>query len=429
MPLLEPRSRNFPRMTAIRQALYSAPLTDDEVVARIRGEFAALALQQRIKQGTSVAIAVGSRGIDRIALTIRTLVEQVKALGGEPFVFPAMGSHGGATAPGQKRVLETLGVTEAFVGCPVQATMEVVTIGCTPHGLPVYLDRFASQADAIVVVNRVKPHTNFRGPLESGLMKLLAIGAGKHVQASTIHRLGVPGLRDHMPEVARVVLEKAPIVAGFALLEDGCHALTRIAGIRPADLEATEIRLLDEARAWQPHLPVGRLDLLLVDRIGKELSGTGMDPNVIGRCRLLDFNAFPEPLIKVITVHDLSDDTRGNAIGIGMADLTTRRAADKFNAKSTYTNTIIGLSPAMGALPITLDSDREVVRTALDYLCGVEPPEEARVIRISDTLHLDSMEVSESVAAELRGREDITFCGPPREMAFDEAGALAPLRT
>ncbi len=429
MALLEPRGRVFPRMIPVHQALYSAPLADHEVVAQIRQEFAALGLRERIKPGTSVAVAVGSRGIDRIALTIKTLVEQIRALGGEPFVFPAMGSHGGATAAGQTRVLETWGVTEARVGCRVRATLDVATIGRTPHGLSVYLDRFASQADAIVVVNRVKPHTNFRGPLESGLMKIIAIGAGKHVQASTIHRLGVPGLRDHMPEVARVVLEKAPVVAAFALLEDACHALTRIVGVGPAELEAAEIKLLAEARAWQPRLPLGRIDLLVVDRIGKELSGTGMDPNVIGRCRLLDFNAFPEPLIKVITVHDLSEDTRGNAIGIGMADLTTRRAADKFNAKSTYTNTIIGLSPAMGALPITLDGDREVVRTALDYLCGVEPPEEARVIRISDTLHLDSMEVSESVAAELRGRDDITFCGPPREMAFDEAGALAPLRT
>ena len=162
-----------------------------------------MGLCQQIKPGMSVAIAVGSRGIDRIALTVRTLVEQIKALGAEPFVFPAMGSHGGATAAGQARVLETLGVTESLVGCPVRATMEVVTLGRTPGGLPVYLDRFAAGADAIVVVNRVKPHTNFRGPVESGLMKMIAIGAGKHVQASTIHRLGVQGLRDQMPEVAR----------------------------------------------------------------------------------------------------------------------------------------------------------------------------------------------------------------------------------
>jgi hypothetical protein len=297
--------------------------------------------------------------------------------------------------------------------------MEVATIGRTPRGLPVYLDRFAAEADAIVLVNRVKPHTNFRGQVESGLMKLMAIGAGKHVQASTIHRLGVAGLRDHMPEVARVVLEKAPIVAGFAL--------TRITGIRPDALEATEMKLLDEARKWQPRLPVSQLDLLIVDRIGKELSGTGMDPNVIGRCRLLDFSAFPDPVIKVITVHDLSEETHGNATGIGMADLTTRRAADKFDPCSTYTNTIIGLSPAMGALPIVLESDREVIRTALDYLCGAEPPEQARVIRIRDTLQLDSMEVSQPVADELRGRDGITLCGPAQEMTFDESGTLAPL--
>jgi hypothetical protein len=421
------RSDVFPRMAAIRQELYSAPLGAAGAVEATRGELAALALGERIRPGMSVAVGCGSRGIDQYAAVVKTIVEGLIALGAHPFVFPAMGSHGGATPEGQRQVLETLGLGEASLGCPIRATMDVVTLGSTPHGLPVYLDQFAAAADAIIIVNRVKPHTNFHGPLESGLMKMLAIGAGKQRQAAAIHRCGVSGLRDFMPEVARVVLQKAPVVAGFALLEDARHQLSRVVGVRAEEIEQTEMRLLDEVRGYQPKLPVGRLDLLVVDRIGKELSGTGMDPNVIGRCRLVDFVAFPEPVIKIITVHDLTDATRGNAIGIGMADITTRRAADKFDPQRTYANVLTGFSPAMGAMPIVAETDREAIRLALDYVIGPIEPLKARVLRIRDTLNLASMEASEPVLEEIGGRASIRICGQPRPMAFDEAGALAPL--
>jgi hypothetical protein len=419
----------FPQMAVIRQELYSAPLGPQGAVEAVRRELAALGLAARIQPGMSVALGCGSRGIDHYALVIKTVVEHLTGLGARPFVFPAMGSHGGATPEGQRRVLHTLGIGEATVGCPVMATMDVVTLGSTPHGLPVYLDRCAAAADAIMIVNRVKPHTNFHGPLESGLMKMLAIGAGKQRQASAIHRWGVPGLRDHMPEVARVVLEKAPIVAGIALLEDARHQLSRVVGVPAANFEQTERQLLDEVRAYQPRLPVSQLDLLVVDRIGKELSGTGMDPNVIGRCRLVDFVAFPEPVIKVISVHGLTEETHGNAIGIGMADLTTRRAADCIDPQSTYANVLTGFSPAMGAIPVVAETDREAIRLALDYLVGPVEPERARVIRIRDTLHLEQMEVSQPVLEDLGGQPSIQSCGPLRPMAFDAHGALAPLGT
>ncbi|MGA2068301.1 MAG: lactate racemase domain-containing protein [Thermoguttaceae bacterium] len=417
----------LPRMAAVRQELYSAPLGPQNVVEAVRRELAALGLGQRLRPGMSVAVGCGSRGIDQYALVVKTVVEHLASLGTRPFVFPAMGSHGGATPEGQRRVLQTQGIEESSLGCPVEATMEVVTLGSTPHGLPVYLDRFAAAADAILIVNRVKPHTNFHGPVESGLMKMLAIGAGKQRQASAIHRWGVPGLRDHMPEVARVVLQKAPVVAGVALLEDARHQLSRVLGVPAADFERTEMRLLEEVRGYQPRLPVGEIDLLVVDRIGKELSGTGMDPNVIGRCRLVDFVAFPEPEIKIITVHDLTDKTHGNAIGIGMADLTTRRVADKFDPQSTYANVLTGFSPAMGAMPIVAQTDREAIRLALDYLIGPVEPERARVVRIRDTLNLEHLEASEAVLAEIRDRPSIRISGQPRPMAFDADGTLAPL--
>ncbi|NIM70107.1 MAG: DUF362 domain-containing protein, partial [Xanthomonadales bacterium] len=336
--LLQPRSNLLPTMYACHQQLYTAPLGDAGTVQAVRDQFAAQGWAAKVAGGKSVAITCGSRGIDRIDLVIRTLVELVQQAGGDPFVFPAMGSHGGTTGPGQTAVLATLGVTEASIGCPIRSSLQTVTLGHTDAGLPVYLDQHASRADAILVVNRVKPHTSFVAPVESGLMKMLAIGMGKADQATAIHAYNLAGLRDHMPAVARVVLEKAPVIGGLAILEDAVHQICRVEGLAPDQLEEGEQRLLAECRPWQAALPVDQLDLLIVDEIGKEISGTGMDSKVVGRCRLLDFHAFPTPVIHVIAVLGLTEATHGNAVGIGMADITTRRVADAFDPLSTYRN-------------------------------------------------------------------------------------------
>lgn len=425
--ILPPCSDELPWMAAIGQELYSAPLGPRRTIEAARQALAAMGLAEQLKPGMTVAVGCGSRGIDQYAPIVKTVVEGLKGLDARPFVFPAMGSHGGATPLGQREVLETLGLTEQYLGCPIRATMDVVTLGTTSGGVPVYLDRFAAEADALLVVNRIKPHTNFRGPWESGLMKMLSIGAGKQRQAAAIHRLGVPGLRDAMPEVARTILQKVPIVAGLAILEDARHEVTRLVGIPGRQIEQVERQLLDEVRAWQPKLPVRELDLLVIDRIGKDLSGTGMDPNVVGRCRMIDFAAFPEPVIRIVTVHDLSEQTHGNAIGIGMADLTTRRVADKFDPTSTYANVLTASSPARAAMPIVVETDREAIRLALDYMIGPVAPRAARVIRIRDTLNLATMEVSEPVLEAIRGRETIRVLRPPQPMAFDAAGRLAPM--
>ncbi|HEX2910081.1 MAG TPA: lactate racemase domain-containing protein [Chloroflexia bacterium] len=414
----------FPRMVRLSQELYNAPLGDEGVVATVEREFARLDLAGKIGPGKKVALGAGSRGVASINLIIKTLVEQVKKLGGEPFVFPAMGSHGGGTAEGQRGMLEALGVTEEYIGCPIRATMEVVELGNSPSGLPVYLDKYASEADAIIITNRVKAHTNFRGHVESGLMKMLAIGAGKHTQAIAIHAHGVQGLRDYMPEVAREILKKAPIVAGFAVIEDAYHNASKIVGVAPQDFERTEERLLEEAKRVMPSLPVKELDLLIVEKMGKNISGTGMDTNVIGRCRLIDFNAFPEPVIKCIITLDLTEETHGNATGVGLADLVTRRLADKIDYQATYTNCITGQGPAQAALPIVMDTDQDAVRIALDYLVGPVPLDQLRAIRIKDTLSLAEIEVSEALMRELQGRDGFSFGGELKEMAFAEDGTL-----
>ena len=421
--LMKEQSDKFPRMVKLTQQLYSAPLGDAGVVAAVEREFAKLNLSEKIGPGKTVALGAGSRGVASINLIIKTLVAQVKALGADPFVFPAMGSHGGATGPGQKDVLETLGITEEYVGCPIKSSLEVVELGLSPSGLPVYLDKNASQADAIIITNRVKAHTNFRGHVESGLMKMLAIGTGKHAQAMAIHKYGTRGLRDYMPEVARTIIQRAPVVAGFAVLEDGYHQASRVVGIPAAEIERTEERLLEEAKRVTPKLPVNELDLLIVEKIGKNISGAGMDTNVIGRVRLTDYDKFPEPVIKAIIALDLTDETHGNATGMGLADLITRRFADKIDFRSTYINCITGQGPAQAAMPVPLDTDREAIRVALDYLVGAAAPEDARVIRIKDTLSMGEIEVSEALMRELQGRDGFSF-GELKEMQFDPAGTL-----
>lgn len=424
---MPPRSDELPRMVRVRQDLYSAPLAEKDVVVAAKKAVADLLVAQKLTPGASVAVGAGSRGIDNYALIVRTVVEELIAAGMQPFVFPAMGSHGGATAEGQRQVLQSLGINEQSLGCPIRATMEVVTLGETASGQPVYLDQFASEADGIVVVNRIKQHTNFRAPVESGLMKMLAIGAGKDRQASAIHRHGVPGLVNHMPQVARVVLEKSPVLGGIGILEDGHHRTARVVGVPAETMEPTEIALLDETRHWQPKLPVKELDLLIVDRIGKNISGTGMDPNVIGRCRLPDFPAFPEPVIRAITIHDITDESHGNGVGVGLADVVTPAVADKFNAKMTYINSLTAGSPAKAAMPPVAETDYDAVRTAIDYLLPLKPMSQQRVIRIRDTLNLEQMLVSQAVAAELADSSKVTIDGEFRDLAFDTDGKLASI--
>ncbi len=421
--LMKEQSDKFPRMVKLTQQLYSAPLGDAGIVAAVESEFQKLALSGKIGPGKTVALGAGSRGVASINLIIKTLVAQVKALGAEAFVFPAMGSHGGGTDEGQKEVLGTLGITEEYIGCPIKSSLAVVELGQSASGIPVYLDKNASQADAIIITNRVKAHTNFRGHVESGLFKMLAIGTGKHTQAMAIHKYGTKGLRDYMPEVARTIIQRAPVVAGFAVLEDGYHQASRIVGILAAEIEPIEERLLEESKRVMPKLPVKDLDLLIIEKIGKNISGSGMDTNVVGRVRLVDYDKFPEPEIKIVIALDLTEETHGNATGMGLADLITRRLADKIDYRSTYINCLTGQGPLQASMPIPLDSDREAIRIALDYLVGPVAPEEARVIRIRDTLSMAEIEVSEALQRELQGRDGFSFA-ELKNMQFDSAGTL-----
>jgi hypothetical protein len=379
-----------------------------------------------IRRGETVAVGAGSRGIANIARIVRATVDWLRERGTRPFVFPAMGSHGGATAEGQRAILEHYGITEATMGCEVRATMEVVQVGET-LGLPVWLDRAASEADWIGLVNRVKPHTDFKGSIESGLFKMMTIGLGKYQGATQYHRANVNhGYETVITAVGREMLARARIGFGLGIVENGYDETACVEAFSAADLEAGERRLLKDARAWMARLPFPAMDVLIVEEIGKNISGSGMDTNVIGRPSN-PHEPFPaDPKILWIVALDLTEESGGNATGIGNADFTTRRLAEKIDWKPTAINTLTACAPNGAKLPLVFESDREAVENALGCI-GLTPPERARVVRIQSTLVLGEIECSEALLPEIATRSDLRVIGAGRPLGFDAAGRIVPL--
>jgi hypothetical protein len=409
-------------MVRVRQSFPRPRVAD--IAAAVRQALSAAS--PPIKRGDRVAVGAGSRGIANIATIVRATVDHLKTLGAQPFVFPAMGSHGGATAEGQLSVLAHYGITEAGMGCPLRATMDVVQVG-EALGLPVWLDRLAAEADWIGLVNRVKPHTDFKGTIESGLFKMLTIGLGKQKGAAQCHRANVQhGYETVITAVGREMLAKARIAFGLGVVENGYDETAKIQAFTPADLETGERALLKDARDWMMRLPFSPIDVLIVEEMGKNISGSGMDTNVIGR-PTNPFEQFPaEPKILWIVVLDLTGESYGNATGIGNADFTTRRLVDKIDMKATLINCLTACAPGGAKIPATFDTDREAIEAALDAI-GLTPPERARVIRIKNTLVLGEVEVSAAFLPEIEKREDLTVVGDARQFGFDAAGTLLPL--
>lgn len=412
----------LPKMYRIRQKI-DPPVVAD-VVAAVRAEIRALNLQGRLKPGGRVAVTGGSRGVANIAAIMRTTCDCLKELGAKPFIVPAMGSHGGATAEGQLKVLARYEVTPENMGVPILASMDTVEIGRMPWGFPVHVDRYASEADHIVLVNRVKPHTNFRAHVESGLMKMLVIGLGKHQGALLAHRASVDvGLPRAIPEVARFSLGKLPILFGLATVENQRHQTAAVKAMLPEELEQTEAKLLEQAWTLLGRVPFEFLHLLIVDEMGKEISGTGMDPNVLGRIYFAPNEEPKSPRYIRILVRDLTERTAGNAVGMGFADFTTRRLANKVNYQYTYTNALTGLSPMRSKLPIVFETDREALEGALKTIGLTEPPD-AKVARIKNTLELEYLYASEALLPEIRERQDLEVLSGPLEFGFSPQGDL-----
>ena len=412
----------LPRMVKVRQSFTGPRLTD--IPGAVRAALAGAPLP--IRRGDTVAVGAGSRGIANIATIVRATVDHLKNIGAHPFVFPAMGSHGGATAEGQLDVLAHYGITEPTMGCELRASMEVVQIG-QALDLPVWVDRVASEADWIGLVNRVKPHTDFKGSIESGLFKMMTIGLGKLKGATQYHRANVThGYETVITAVGREVLAKARIGFGLGIVENGYDETAKVEAFPAADLEAGERRLLKEAREWMARLPFSPIDVLVVEEMGKNISGAGMDTNVIGRPSN-PHEPFPnDPRILWIVALDLTDDSSGNATGIGNADFATRRLVDKIDMKPTLINCITACTPNGAKIPATFDSDREAVETALSCI-GLTAPEQARVIRIKNTLVLGEIECSEAFLPDIAKRPDLEVVGEARPLGFDAGGRIAPL--
>ncbi len=369
----------------------------------------------------SVAIGVGSRGVGRVGEVVAALVEVLKEAGAQPFVVPAMGSHGASTAEGQARVLAHLGVSEEATGCPVRATMETVLLGETPAGVEVYMDRNAYEADSVVVVNRIKPHTAFRGTVESGPTKMLAIGLGKQRGAHSIHAAGWKDIHRTIPEAARVAVETGKVAFGLATLENADEEPCKVVAIPAQDLEESEAPLLEEAKHNLARLPFDEIDLLIVDEIGKNISGDGADPNVTGRYPTP--YATGGPSVERMVFLDLTEETGGNANGMGAADVVTERLAAQVDRPPTYLNALTSTTPFPVKLPMVMPTDRMAIAAALLMCAGVSPPD-ARLVRIQNTLKLRRMWVSEALLRETEGDERLKVLEDPRPIRFDADGSV-----
>jgi hypothetical protein len=398
---------NRPPIARVRQ-LFRQPRVDD-VPGAVAEAIRSSRIAGRVKTGGSVALTVGSRGIAGIDRIARAAVDALKALGLQPFVVAAMGSHGGGTAEGQRAMLAEFGVTEAAIGCPIRSEMDTAILGTNAFGLPIHFDRNALVADGIVLLNRIKPHTSFTGRYESGLLKMLTIGLGKREGAAQVHKLGLPGLKKMLPEVGAILLEKTPVALGIAFLENADEQTARVVGVEPEDLLDVEPRLLDEARTLMGTLPFDQIDVLLIGELGKNYSGTGLDPNVIGRQRVETMPDLPRPVVTRLAVLDLSPETKGNANGIGLADLTTDRFVAGIDPIPTRVNSITSNFLTRARVPLSLPTDRDVIDACLDTCWKIEPAANARMVLIPNTLELAHLWVSPALADEVEANPGLRF--------------------
>lgn len=411
--------RPLPRWALLRQRMDVAEVgAVAAAVAEALRPVAAL-----VPSGSRVCVAVGSRGIDRIDEVVRAAVAWLRDAGADVFVVPAMGSHGGATAAGQIGVLASLGITPESVGCEIRSGMETVELGEVRPGVPAFIDRNAFEgADVIVPINRVKPHTDFSGEIESGLMKMIAIGLAKQRGADTLHRQGFATFRELIPEAAEFITARAKIPFGLALVENGYARLSLVEAVPAAEMRRRERELLALARERMPRLPFSAIDVLILDCIGKDVSGLGMDSNVVGR-----YYAGPTgegPSIQRIVVRDLTDATEGNAVGIGLADVVLERAVRKMDAAKTYMNSITAKTPEGARVALTMPDDRTALAIALACCIGIES-RDARIVRVPNTKHLDLLWVGEpAIAAALEtGRCDLVR--GPAPIRFDRQGMFS----
>jgi hypothetical protein len=411
----------MPRIIPVRQKFSAREIPD--VASEVKRLFASEEKIKQIKKGARIAVAAGSRGIHSIDKITHAVVQELRLRGAQPFIVPAMGSHGGATADGQMKVLAGYGITESTMGVPVVSSMEVEQIGQLPNGTPVFLDREALKSDGIVLVNRINPHTGFKADYESGLIKMLAIGLAKHKGATFFHSCGFDRFGELLPQLGREAISHAPILFGLAILENAYDRTTRLEIVWKDDLVAREKELLVEAKSLMPKIMVDNLDVLIVHEIGKEISGGGMDPNITGRSSSPHFHKPDALKVQRIVVLNLTPASKGNATGIGVADFTTKKLVDSINLDYTYINAITSGATASARIPMYMPSDREAIQLALKTCARVTHPH-SRMLWIKNTLSLENIYASEPLMPDIQRNPELELMGDPRAIKFDEKGDL-----
>jgi hypothetical protein len=408
----------------VRQRFDLTPAVD--VAAEIEREFNNIKAELEFPHGQSVAVGVGSRGIANLAGIARQVVKKLKDAGAKPFVTPAMGSHGGATAEGQIEVLKTKGITEDTVGAPIKATMEVISLG-EIDGIPLFIDRLSYEADGIVLINRIKPHTEFSGPTESGLIKMLGIGLGNHTGAEHYHRAAITrGFYEIISTAGRALLNRVNVLFGVAVVENQEHQTAILRLLRADEIESVERMLLEKAREYLPKIPVAEIDLLIIDEMGKDISGAGIDPKIIGRAICSWADTEPWPRISRIFVRDLTAATEGHASGLGMVDFTTARLVKKINLQATAINALASSCPEEAKIPMNFETDREAIAAAL---MTIRPYtlKDLRIVHIKNSLELTSLMVSEGCLPDLAENKNVDISSEVLSMEFDRKGDLISL--
>ncbi|MFZ7119545.1 MAG: lactate racemase domain-containing protein [Eubacteriaceae bacterium] len=408
----------FPKLIRIQQKVYDKKIEDTE--SYFRAKFVSLNLENKIKKGETVAITAGSRGIADIVTIIKTLVLELKKIKAKPFIIPSMGSHGGATSKGQEKLLSKYGITESSINAPIYSSMDTIRIGDTKNGIPVYFNKIAYIANHIIVVNRIKAHTEFFGEIESGLTKMLVIGLGKHKGATTAHSYAVKfGYEKTLLEIGDLILQKAPVSLGVGLIENGHRQLSQIEFVTPKDFINKEKYLLSIAKKNTAKIPFNNIDILIVDEAGKDISGTGMDTKVIGRIRNIYEKELTSPKITRIILRDITDKTEGNAIGIGLADFITKSLFDKIDLESTFINTVTAITPEKGMIPLVCNSDKEAIESAIST-SGPLDSKKIKIVRIKNTSVLDEMYISEGLIKDAMELDNINIIGKAKKINFDE---------
>ena len=413
--------QKLPKMFRVKQKFPRQRIAVEEIPGIIEHLLSAEKFASKVKPGMRIAITAGSRGVANVALTTKCIADFVKSRGASPFIVPSMGSHGGATAEGQREILEGYGITEEYVGCPIISSMEVKNIGLAEDGREVFIDKHAAEADGIIIGCRIKPHTAFRGPYESGIMKMMAIGLGKQYGAQVCHEAGFKNMAKNVPMFGKAIIQNAPILFAVPTIENAYDETSKITAVNADEIAEKEPELLKEAFANMPRILVDSCDVLVVDQIGKNFSGDGMDPNITGTfCTPYATGGIDAQRVCVL---DLSPETHGNGIGLGYSSATTKRVFDKLDLAAMYPNAITCTVLGGVRIPIVMESDREAIQVCVQT-CNEIDKENPRIVRIPNSLHIDHIMLSEAYYEEIKGNPDIEIESEPAYLPFDEDGNL-----